>query len=644
MRKSLRIELQRGCALLTCSLLLLHLAPPAHAFQGGANGNDKGKRTPIDHVIVIIGENRSFDHVFGTYVPPPGQSISNLWSKGIVKLNGAPGPNFANAAQYQAQDLAPALFSISPGGKTPYTNLPPTNTDGAPTSASDSAPAPFATIGAAAAAEPGLLPSDIAELTTGATGLPGGSVDTRVANVNTLANGPYPLTPGVGYDAYAGSPVHRFYQMWQQSDCAIAHASINNPSGCLNDLYPWVETTVGAGANGLPQPTGFTNETTREGSISMGIYNVSQGDAPYLTSLASTYALADNFHQSVMGGTGANHVALGTGDAIWYSDGSGHAARPPANQIENPNPQTGTNNWYTQDGYGGGTYSNCSDPAQPGVGSVENYLASLSISPRCQAGHYYLLNNYAPGYFGDGTVNHGQFVIPPSTLRTIGDALSDSKTSWSYFGEGFNLYLDDPTFTSPYNQYCDICNPFQYSTSVMTDAGARKEHLKDIDDLYSQIQSGTLPAVSFVKPDAFVDGHPASSKLDLFEAFTKKIVEAVQANPDLWASTAIFITFDESGGYWDSGYIQPLDFFGDGPRIPLIVVSPYSQGGQVVHDYSDHVSILKFIEYNWKLGPVTGRSRDNFPNPIVSPSNPYVPLNSPAIGDLTGFFSFGKGH
>jgi len=610
---SLHRRFQRGFAVLTTSLLLFQPTVMVGADPGGGNGQDKGKLTPIDHVIVIIGENRSFDHVFATYVPPAGQTVRNLLSQRIVKPDGTPDINFTNAAQYQAQDAAPSPFSISPGGKTPYTNLPPTNTDGTPTSASDSSPAPFATIGAAAAAEPGLVSSDVFELTTGASGLPGRSIDTRVANVFNLANGPYQLTPGVAYDAYAGSPVHRFYQMWQQSDCSIAHASFSNPSGCLNDLYPWVETTVGAGANGIPQPAGFTNETTGEGSISMGFYNVSKGDAPYLTSLARNYALADNFHQSVMGGTGANHVALGTGDAIWFSNGRGGAAVPPANQIENPNPQAGTNNWYTQDGYSGGTYSNCSDPSQPGVGSVLSYLGSLShpLNPRCEAGHYYLLNNYAPGYFGDGTVNHGQFVIPPSTLRTIGDELIEQKISWRYYGEGFNLYLADPNFNSPYNQYCDICNPFQYSTSIMTNASLRQEHLKDIDALYSDIQNGTLPAVSFVKPDGFVDGHPASSKLDLFESFTKKIVDAAQANPSLWASTAIFVTFDESGGYWDSGYIQPLDFFGDGPRIPLIVVSPYSQGGAVVHDYSDHVSILKFIEYNWKLDPVTSRSRDN---------------------------------
>jgi phospholipase C len=87
--------------------------------------------------------------------------------------------------------------------------------------------------------------------------------------------------------------------------------------------------------------------------------------------------------------------------------------------------------------------------------------------------------------------------------------------------------------------------------------------------------------------------------------------------------------------------VQPLDYFGDGTRIPLIVVSPYSQGGHILHDYSDHVSILKFIEKNWNLGPVTNRSRDNYPNPVAAWDNPYVPLNSPAISDLFELFNFG---
>jgi len=110
-----------------------------------------------------------------------------------------------------------------------------------------------------------------------------------------------------------------------------------------------------------------------------------------------------------------------------------------------------------------------------------------------------------------------------------------------------------------------------------------------------------MPAVSFLKPSGLVDGHPASSKLDLFEGFVKKVADAVQSNKEPWKSTAILITVDEGGGYYDSGYVQPLDFFGDGTRIPLIAVSPHALPGHVIHSYTDHVSILKFIERNWKL-------------------------------------------
>jgi hypothetical protein len=93
------------------------------------------------------------------------------------------------------------------------------------------------------------------------------------------------------------------------------------------------------------------------------------------------------------------------------------------------------------------------------------------------------------------------------------------------------------------------------------------------------LHNGILPVVSFVKPGGLNDGHPTSSKWNLFEAFTKKILEELKANPALWHSTAVSITVDEGSGYWDSGHIQPLDLFGDGPRIPLIVVLPIRAAG-----------------------------------------------------------------
>lgn len=609
--------------------------------------SNQGATTPIQHVIVIIGENRSFDNVFATYKPVNGQTVENLLSKGIVNADGTPGPNFALAAQFRAADTAAQGYLLTPGTKTAFTTLPPENTGGAPSYPNDSHPAPFQTLAVAAANEHGLLKQDLERLITGATGEPNDVVDTRVLNYSALPDGPFQLTPSIGYDDYASSPVHRFYQMWQQLDCGAGQATSANPSGCLADLFPWVEITIGAGSNGKPRPNPFNDETTHEGATSMSFFNVQNGDAPYLNALAHEFALSDNYHQAVMGGTGANHVAIGTGDAVWYSDGKGNPLTPPSNEIENPNPAPGTNNWYAQDGYSGGTYSNCSDSTQPGVGQVLSYLSALPYKPasRCAANTYYLLNNYNPGYFGDGTVNSSGFTIPPSSVRTIGDELLEKKVSWKYYGEGWNLYLTDPNYNNPYNVYCNICNPFAYATSIMTNQAVRTAHLVDVtgpNGLYADLTNGTLPAVSFVKPDGFLDGHPSSSKLDLFEGFVRKVLTTLNSNPQQAASTAVLITVDEGGGYYDSGYVQPVDFFGDGTRIPLIVVSNYSKGGKVVHQYYDHVSILKFIEKNWNLAPVTGRSRDNLPNPVASAGDPYVPSNSPAIGDLMEMFNFSQ--
>ena len=78
-------------------------------------------------------------------------------------------------------------------------------------------------------------------------------------------------------------------------------------------------------------------------------------------------------------------------------------------------------------------------------------------------------------------------------------------------------------------------------------------------------------------------------------------------------------------------------------RIPFIAVSKYSRGGKIVHAYADHASVVKFIERNWHLKSLTGRSRDNLPNPVAAASNPYVPVNMPAISDLFEMFDFNAG-
>jgi phospholipase C len=705
----------------TFGAFLTGAVPPPQS--GSSNGNKT--TSPIKHLIVIIGENRSFDHVFATYVPKKGQSVNNLLSEGIIKLddkkNAVPGPNFNKAHQLAAVDTNTFLLS-PPKTEFPSNQLPSPLAGGAggvngyftgdnPCGTNP----PLTPVECAQISESGLSSyKEYVALSSGGTGLKSKTPDTRISSAMTLPAGPFQLTNGDTflYNDYAASPVHRFYQMWQQLNCSVEESSYDNPSGCNAKLFAWVEATVGAGTNGetqaplcssnnnttpcfttnyLPGTPGAT--TTGEGSTALGFYNVQQGDVPYFKKLADDWAMSDNFHQSVDGGTGANHIMFGHGDAIWFNDpNSATPLVPPENQtvyqtyngapnpdmgvvseIEDPDPAMGTNNWYSEDGYGnsgnsgfpppfslspasgGGSYSNCSDTTQPGVGPIVAYLNTLGIDPRCEQGHYYLLNNYNPGYFGNGknaytdtNPSNTPFTIPPSSTPSIGDDLNAHNVSWKYYGDQWNNYVPDPyqlnygTNGPNADEYCNICNPFQYDTSIMADPNQVAAHIQDTLDLYADIANQKLPAVSIVKPSGYVDGHPASSKLNLFEGFTRKIVELIHDSPYA-KDTAIFITMDEGGGYYDSGYVQPLDFFGDGTRIIFLVVSPYlKSAGHISHSYADHVSILKFIERNWSLPPVTNRSRDNFPNPVAVSSSPYVPRNGPAISDLFDFFDFDK--
>ena len=604
-------------------------APGAAADDAPGSAGNLATATPIKHVIVIIGENRSFDHLFGLYRPRAGQTIANLLSKGILNADGSPGPHFTDAAQSQAAPQT--TYFIGAATKQAYATLPPPDLHGLRTVGTDDNPVPspipglklptaFATADAAARVERDLPPDDIRLMATGMSGLATREgPDTRVANALSLPNGPFRLTgPDLPYDAYTGDTVHRFFQMWQQSDCVAARATRADPSGCRNDLYPWVATHVG--------------KTNAGGGSSMGVYDMAAGDVPYLKRLADTYTLADNYHQPAMGGTMIQHHFLGAGDALFYSDDQGRPAVPPK-LIANPDPMPGTVDQFTLDG----GYTSCADRGQPGIAPILDYLAHLPrpVKANCEPGHYYVVNNLAPAWKPDGSQNSGDFVVPPSHVRTIADALAARRIGFAFYGGGLAAAAAGTPAT-----YCTICNPWGYDAAMMSDPAVRAAHWKDVQDFLAAIARHQLPAVAYVKPDGWLDGHPESSKVDLFEAFAGNLVSRIEADPALFADTAIFITFDKSGGYWDSGYMQPLDFFGDGPRIPLLVISPYSKGGRVVHSYTDHVSILKFIERNWHLPPLTNRSRDRLPNPKTDPHDPYVPVNSPAIGDLFDMFQF----
>src|SRR5271168_2738648 len=139
---------------------------------------------------------------------------------------------------------------------------------------------------------------------------------------------------------------------------------------------------------------------------------------------------------------------------------------------------------------------------------------------------------------------------------------------------------------------------------------ALRDNIKGVSSFSHDVARDELPEVSFVRPYEPYSGHPADSSVSAYEYFVMSIANAAMSHRALFDSTAIIVTFDEGGGYYDSGYIQPLDYFGDGTRIPTLVVSRYTRPGHISHTYTDHVSVLKFIEANWGLRPLTHRSRD----------------------------------
>jgi len=572
------------------------------SVQALANGPTT---TPITNVIVVVGENHTFDGLYGGYQAPAGQTVMNLLSQGIINADGSPGPNFALAAQNQAQAATnSSSYTLDLTRTTAYTNLP--------------------------------QPTMIGVLNPSTGGFYPGVADPRFPA--TLPNGPFQLSKYVPYASstgLTGDPMHRFFQMWQQTGGDNNHL----------DMFTWVATNTGQGGD----TTGITLQNPGQGGEVMGFANMSAGDAPNFKALAQQYAMSDNYHQSVMGGTGMNFFSLATGDLPYYTT-NGVAAVPPNNQIENPNPVAGTNNFYTRDGYQGGSYVNCADTTQPGVAAILAKLTSWGRKSNCEAGKYYLVNNYNPPYDMNGVaqaLGSNQYTYPPQAVPTIGEALAAKGVSWSWYTggrEAADVTADATAFGVPVPvaqgfQYNTLGDPLNASSKVMS-TPALASQLKGLTSFYSAVAAGTLPAVSFVVPKNLSSGHPGYSASVGYEAFVADLIAKVKANPTLWAHTAILITTDEGGGRFDSGYIQNVDFFGDGPRIPMLVVSPYARTGVVDHTYHDHSSVLKFIERNWRLKPLSNRSRDNLPNPVASTAAPYKPNNGPAIGDLMNLFAF----
>jgi phospholipase C len=244
--------------------------------------------------------------------------------------------------------------------------------------------------------------------------------------------------------------------------------------------------------------------------------------------------------------------------------------------------------------------------------------------------------------------------------QNIGDLLNNKKVTWGWFQGGFR-----PTSTANGSAVCGAAHanvadqssidysphhePFQFfrstanpnhlppSSTAMVGQTDQANHQYDLTDFDSALAADNLPAVSFLKPAEYQDGHAGYSDPLDEQNFLIREINQIQKSPD-WSSTAVVLAYDDSDGWYDqvtaavgngstdtnadgagdttmcqngpAALAGQLDRCGPGPRLPLLVISPYARQNFVDNTLTTQSSVLRFIEDNWQTGRVGGGSFD----------------------------------
>jgi acid phosphatase len=371
-----------------------------------------------------------------------------------------------------------------------------------------------------------------------------------------LPNGPFRIdAPPVGLPLTVATRdlTHRFYQNQIQ---------IN---GGRNDMFAAVSDA---------------------GALSMGYYD---GSSLPLWRIAREYTLADNFFMGAFGGSYLNHLWLACACTPQFPD----APKKMHARLA-----------------GDGTLMLRPDsPARAADGAPHFQDGALSPDG-------YTINTVQPSYQPSGApparggdqalADPADNPLPPQTMKTIGDTLSDKEVTWKWYAGGYDaalkdrgqIYGGDVNF-QPHHQ------PFNYFLRFAPGSKDRALHLKDETDMLADIEHGTLPQVSFYKPPGKLNEHPGYANVMQGDMHLADIVARLKASPQ-WPHMAIIITYDENGGFWDHAAPPKGDRWGPGSRVPAIIISPYAKKGYVDHTPYDTTSILQFLTHRFKLEPLPG--------------------------------------
>jgi acid phosphatase len=335
------------------------------------------------------------------------------------------------------------------------------------------------------------------------------------------------------------------------------------------------------------------------GGLVMGYYD---GSSLPMWKLAQRFTLADNFFMGAFGGSFLNHFWLicactpvfpnAPASMVAALDASGKLAlKPtsPASALAGP-PEYVNDGAVTPDGFGVNTlqppYQPSNAPPAPG-GDVR--FADISKNP-----------------------------LPPQTLKTIGDTLSNKGIEWAWYAEAWNLALADgeqPPGMPRKVIYVGAQNfqphhqPFNYLAKYAPGTAERAKRLKDYADLLAAIRNNALPAVVFYKPQGSHNEHPGYTDVISGDRHIAELIGTIQASA-AWDSTLIIVTYDENGGFWDHVPPPRGDRWGPGTRIPTIIVGPMVRKGYIDHTLYDTTSILKLITRRFGLEALPGVRSD----------------------------------
>jgi acid phosphatase len=224
--------------------------------------------------------------------------------------------------------------------------------------------------------------------------------------------------------------------------------------------------------------------------------------------------------------------------------------------------------------------------------------------------------------------------LPPQTNDTIGDALSRKGVDWAWYAGAWNAALADG-MQDPNAERKVIGNdakgspnfqahhqPFNYFASFAPGTENRARHLKDYQEFDDAITAGTLPPVTFYKPQGTLNEHADYAEVLAGDEHIAGVVDKLVRRSPQWPGMAIIVTYDEFGGWWDHVAPPAGDRWGPGTRIPAIIISPFARRQHVDHTQYDTTSILKLITTRFDLEPLPGVRK--------------------SAGDLTAAFDFSQ--